>query len=569
MDDSTLPYRAGFGRRSITVYEPGSCLFGWGDTEAVCEGVLAPLFARAIVVEDRASRRRIAYVCCDLGIMSESVRHHVVERIERMPLGLTEHDVMLTATHTHSGPSGFSTYLFYAASGPGFSSRVHDAIVDGIVSAIDDAVRALVPARLAVHAGFVPLDEAIAWNRSVEAYNRNTDVEPLPWARRDEAVDRVMTVLAAETVEGRPLGLVSWFASHGTCLHHQNRRLHPDHKGAAAQRLDAEAAAAGNPDFVSIFAQGAAGDVTPNHRWDAARALMVGRYERDEDSMAYVARIEARRAQSIAATAHALGVVLEGGVDGAIVFTDFFGAAVDAAYADGREGLRTAPPRLGFAFACGTLEGPGPLAPIASIGPALRTIQRAYAARARASDDAAWHAGKFPFLELGHGGKNKLVGLLEARSRIVGRVPDRFLRYIHDAIVSTDAGLSSWTPRSLPSQVLRIGSFVLGGLPNEPTVVAGRRVARVLERELGGDVTHVVVQGYANAYAGYVTTPEEYAAQRYEGGSNLHGVWSLPAFCTVFARIARSMRVGARPYTVGDKAIVRTPLRAVPAFAAM
>ncbi|MEU6940439.1 neutral/alkaline non-lysosomal ceramidase N-terminal domain-containing protein, partial [Streptomyces rubiginosohelvolus] len=32
-----------------------------------------------------------------------------------------------------------------------------------------------------------------------------------------------------------------------------------------------------------------------------------------------------------------------------------------------------------------------------------------------------------------------------------------------------------------------------------------------------------LLQGYANAYSQYVTTPEEYDTQNYEGGSTLYG----------------------------------------------
>lgn len=564
--DENLEYRAGFGRASITVYEPGSCVFGWGDTTAICEGVLEPLHARAMVVEHPKTKRRIAYVCCDLGIMTESVRHHAVEKLVRADVGLSEHDVMLTATHTHSGPSGYSTYLFYAASAPGFSAYVHDAIVEGIFAAVMDALRALTPAYLVVHEGEVPLSEPIAWNRSVVAYNLNTDVEPLPWSRRDEAVDRKMLVLRADAPDGRPLGLVSWFASHGTCLHHQNRKLHPDHKGLAASMLEAKQRAGGNESYVAIFAQGAAGDITPNHRWDPQRKLMVGSYERDEDSVAYVARLESRRAETIAEQALVHGKRLRGAVDGAIWFTDFFDAEIDARFAGGREGVRTAPPRLGFGFACGTLEGPGPLAPVEFLAPYLLRIQRAYVAKARPESDAKHHGEKFLFLELGYGGKNRLLGLLPSESKVLGLVPDRFVGYFHKAIKQSASGESSWAPRSLPSQILRVGSFVIAGLPNEPTVVAGRRVASALAQGFGREVSHIAVQGYANAYAGYVTTPEEYTAQRYEGASNLYGAWSLAAFCTVFARMASRMQKAERPYDIGEKSVITTRALAVPAY---
>ena len=138
---TTSRYRAGFARVPITTFVDGMCLFGWGHPKNVARGVKEPLFARAVVLEDRHTSRRSAYVCCDLGMISESVRTYVVERVTRGPLALSEADVMLTATHTHSGPSGFSTYLFFASTGPGFSRHVHDTIVDGIVVTAQSLVR--------------------------------------------------------------------------------------------------------------------------------------------------------------------------------------------------------------------------------------------------------------------------------------------------------------------------------------------------------------------------------------------------------------------------------------------
>jgi len=61
----------------------------------------------------------------------------------------------------------------------------------------------------------------------------------------------------------------------------------------------------------------------------------------------------------------------------------------------------------------------------------------------------------------------------------------------------------------------------------------------------------VLVQGYANDYAGYVTTPEEYDAQRYEGGHTMFGRWELAAYVQEVTRLAIAMRDGEsdRPTT--------------------
>ena len=92
--------------------------------------------------------------------------------------------------------------------------------------------------------------------------------------------------------------------------------------------------------------------------------------------------------------------------------------------------------------------------------------------------------------------------------------------------------------------VARIGQLVLLALPAEVTTMAGRRLRDTVMRELGDWAEHIVLVGYANGYAGYITTPEEYGLQQYEGGHTLHGRWTLA-------------RVSADRQSIGTSAGVR------------
>ncbi len=98
----------------------------------------------------------------------------------------------------------------------------------------------------------------------------------------------------------------------------------------------------------------------------------------------------------------------------------------------------------------------------------------------------------------------------------------------------------------LPVQLLRIGPLYLVGIPAEVTIVAGLRLRRTVAEIVGADLADVLVAGYSNTYAHYVTTPEEYDAQEYEGGSTLFGRWELPALCQSVAGLAEAMRDGRR-----------------------
>lgn len=546
------PFRAGFGTGSLTVFEPGLCMFGWGHPRNVSQGVAMPLLARALVLEEIATGRRIAYVCCDLGLISEWVRQGVVQRLCTAELGLTEHDLMLTATHTHSGPGGSSNYVFYALGTPGVSQAVRDGLVAGICAAVRGALAGLRPARAWTHAGWIPASEPVAFNRSIQAYNRNADTSPLPWERRDEAVERTMTVLRIDDEHDVPLGLVSWFPVHGTSVHSDNRLLHGDNKGHAALLCERWGRERGWPGFTALFAQESAGDVTPNYRWHRGRHLLLGRYHDDDESARWNGEIQARHARALWGRSRVEGQALRGPLLSALRYRDFFALHADEPFAAGRP-ARTAPPRLGAGFSVGTLEGQGPFFALRGLLPWLVRLTEAAARRAPPDSWQVPHGGKPPFWDLGAGHNNRVFGVLPLVNPVLHLLADRFVDYYRRAVEWPFASQRSWVPRYLPLQQLRIGSLLVAGLPIEPTTVAGRRLRRTLHAAWAGEgIEQVVINGYANAYCSYLTTPEEYAVQRYEGASTLYGQWSLPVYCSELARLTAAMRAGQAQQTLGQ-----------------
>jgi neutral ceramidase len=103
-------------------------------------------------------------------------------------------------------------------------------------------------------------------NRSPEAYDKNPLEERQQY---DENVDSEMVLLRIDDVDGKPLGMLNWFAVHPTSLGNDQRLISGDNKGLAAyeferskmgvvHRNDVECA------FVGAFAQSTCGDVSPN-----------------------------------------------------------------------------------------------------------------------------------------------------------------------------------------------------------------------------------------------------------------------------------------------------------------
>ena len=86
----------------------------------------------------------------------------------------TQDNVLISGTHTHSGPAGYFQYFLYQVTSLGFVQQTFDAIVDGIVQSIRLAHQNLQPGRLLINSGDL-LDASI--NRSPTSYLQNPPEE--------------------------------------------------------------------------------------------------------------------------------------------------------------------------------------------------------------------------------------------------------------------------------------------------------------------------------------------------------------------------------------------------------
>ena len=494
-----------------------------------------------------ADGEAVVYGCAELAFIDVYLREKVIERVARScaTLKLGDHNVMLSATHTHSGPAGASPYLLYNISNPGFSQPLFDHLVDGLAGAIEDAAAALTPAHLRLTAVAIPDAEPVAFNRSLEAYNRNPDVVLRRPHETHLAVDRTMTLLLATSPKGRPLGSLNWFGLHNTSVHFDQGLLHHDNKGAAAALHEAEMRAQ-NPAFVSIFAQASCGDVSPNYRYDSRRGLVIGRFDDDYESAAFAGGVQHRAAAEGWAKPDEATESLRGGCGGATVWGDLGNTAVAERFAEGHTGARTRAPRNGLTMLQGTEEGPGPLLAFAPLPRLLNTaagLRHGLRRRlGRISDAPSERFGaQFPFMELSPSGQApaKVFGLFSMATRLLPPQLDPTVKRAKQLRERGALMEANWVPRRLPVQVVRIGSLAIVGVPLEPSTVAGRRMQRALLEQLRSDgITTVICNGHANGYAGYMVTPQEYVVQAYEGASTCFGRWTLGAVQTLAATAA-------------------------------
>lgn len=558
----------GAAKVDITAYEVGQVMFGWGHPSNTVEGVAEPLHARSFVIKDPRSGTKLALCVADLGYITQAVRQGVMDELGSA--GWDEANVMLTATHTHSGPGGLSQYLFYCIGTAGYSELVLRRVVSGIVESIVKAEGSCEPGRLSRARGAFPLDTPVAFNRSIASYNSNPEVSTkVRGAFPPEAVDREMNLLCFQDAKGRPLGSLSFFGVHNTNVHRDNRLIHSDNKGIAAEQLETQAERAWDaPGFVAAFAQAPCGDVTPNFRFQRDRGLNIGPVDDDFESARLNGGFQSELARALYENSAGRSP-LEPRLDAALMHADLANVEVASRFADGLPGQRTCPAAIGFRMLFGTKEGPGlPLAltpPLHGLAYLKRSWQRFRSGlgggRELPSLDRSLPQGnKLPFLDTGNGAQARLFGLLDVNRKIpFGAQLHPFTAYVSRALAEGGFDENPWTPNILPLQLFIIGDLAIAAVPGEPTTMTGRRLAATLRARLAArGVSEVIIIGYANAYAGYVTTPTEYDRQVYEGASTHFGRWTLGAYQTLFDRLARRLLLPAalRPEDPGP-----TPLR--------
>jgi neutral ceramidase len=508
----------GCGSHDITGPAAERGMMGYASPFQKTGGVHMRLQSRAFVIESEASNERLAFVSADLCMISEAIKREVVARLRRTEGDrFTTGNVMISATHTHACPGGYSHHTLYNLSTLGFDHQNFEAIAGGITQSILRAIANWRPGCVKIAAGEL---SDITKNRSLPAYERNPEAERGLFS---SPTDDSMTVLRFEGEDGRELGTINWFAVHGTSLDNRNRLISGDNKGYASYLFERLKTRQDAPAFVAAFAQSNEGDVSPN--------VYGGPDGRGPDQFISTERSGSRQFESALA-------LYEKAVEEPPpvmlrvrhAFVDMSRVEIGPERSGSIEGARTTPAQIGASMLAGTEDGRGVGWEGLSRNAVLEWLQRLatllpliVAVRPwRLEALAAWMRLLFP----------RQIVLRDAKIKVI----------------PTGRFRPPWTPGVLPFQLAQIGSLAVAAVPFELTTMAGRRLKRDLSDSLAAaGVTHVAIAGLANAYAGYVTTREEYAAQHYEGASTHFGPWTLAAVQQTFDALSRALLSGEEP----------------------
>lgn len=498
----------GRGIADITGEAADCGMLGYGKSDQRTAGIHQRLRSRAFVFRDDSQDgdARLLLIVAELPLPMQNVNEEVLRRLADL-YGDTysEQNTLITATHTHAGPGGYCGYLLYNLTTSGFRPATFAAIVDGIVESVEHAHADVAPAEVSLSHGEL---YGASINRSPSAFDRNPPADKAFFPKR---VDPHTTLVRIDRGEAT-VGVIHFFATHGTSMTNRNHLISGDNKGFAAYHWERTVGGAdylaGQPDFIAAFAQTNPGDMSPNVDGPLSPEAPPDR-EFDNTRRTGLCQFEDAFTQLSGATP------IGAGIDARFTYVDLGSVLVRGEYTPDGEERRTGRPMFGAGAMAGTDEGPGFHGFRQGRNPFWDRLSRAMYRLARPT--AAAQAPK---------------GIV-----MPARLPNRIHPFVQEIV---------------PVQLVRIGRLYLIGIPGEPTIVAGLRLRRMVASIVGADLADVLCVGYTNAYIHYVTTPEEYLEQRYEGGSTLFGRWELCALMQTVAELAEAMRDG-RPVTLGRR----------------
>ncbi|KAH7157620.1 Neutral/alkaline nonlysosomal ceramidase [Dactylonectria estremocensis] len=513
----------GVGKADITGPVVEINFAGYADLDQTGTGLRQRIYSRAFIVADVENPEdRFVYLVLDTSSGDTAMRYGILDALAA--LGgeysvYTQHNIAVTGTHSHAGPGGWFNYLLPQITSLGFSKEVYQAIVDGAVLSIKRAHESLEEGYLDVSTAEVA-DAAI--NRSPWSYQHNPAAER---AKYSAEVDTTLTLLKFQRAsDSKNIGVLTWLPVHGTSLLGNNTHVAGDNKGVAAwmfeRAMESDDSAADG--FVAGFSQSNVGDTTPNtlgafcddgsgdecsfENSTCADGLSQSCHGRGPEfrklDLGVSSCYEIGRRQYVGAKA-AYNSASTPVVGSSVKSFHFYHnmSFWEFKLPDGSTG-KTCPAALGYSFAAGTSDWPGffDFTQGDSDEPDANPVWSAVSGLLRTPTAAQ---------KTCQGSKPILLD--------VGEITKPY----------------AWTPNIVDIQVLRAGQLLLIISPSEATTMSGRRWRNAVAQEAStflDDDPIVVLGGPANTYAHYVTTPEEYAVQRYEGASTLYGPHELAAY---------------------------------------
>jgi len=248
---ATLPrVRAGAGKRLITP-PVGGPLVGIPERDLAngSSAVHDQLYARALVLDNGLVT--FALVSVDLFAVSHALTAEIARRVNART-GIPEDNVILVASHTHSGPSISKTIVGGEPDGDWLALFISET-----ANVVKDAFESMRPARIGVNVGQCP----IVMNRRFGLPDNKTRVDsqespPRP-VTAEESTDSDLGVVRVSDLGGKTIAVVANYACRPSTVGKDGAFLiSADFPGVFASLIESA-----YPGAVALFTNGAAADI--------------------------------------------------------------------------------------------------------------------------------------------------------------------------------------------------------------------------------------------------------------------------------------------------------------------
>jgi hypothetical protein len=518
--------RAGAGQADITPPQTGYYLGGWTRADREAQGQSTRLYANTLVLA-RGSRK-VALVAAELFAIPAGMQEDIARRVAA--LGFDRTTVLLQASHTHSGPGGYFPNPTYNTAAPSLATatdpfsfvrllnpppadvQLYTWLVDRISASIERANADLAPAEAAWgHATLV----GVTQNRSIEAHLADHGIH-VPTGQGsasmdpkgpDDTIDPNVDVLRVDKLEHGRRVPIGAWSNFAD----HGTVVHSEFRAYSG---DHHAAA------WRVFAK-----LVRRHGHVPASQTIVNVYpnSNEGDQTAGIAHVGPAAADWVG-TQEALAMLRAWRAAGKRLSRT---PALDLRWTrtcfcgrDTATGKVDTQGREGIGFLTGSEEGRGPLYDV---------------------DHVSFEGKTSPYDDPVQGDKIFIPG-------------------------------AGNPPPAVPLGVVQIGDHVLGAVPGEATKEEGKRIKDALVAAMRpAGVRDAVIAGLAGDYVQYITTPEEYGEQSYEGASTLYGKNEGTFFVEQLASLGKDLADGRSapdPYPLDVTYGVKADGAAYPAGAA-
>ncbi len=266
--------RVGVGRANITPKGP-IWLSGYATRSRPSDGAIQDLWAKALVIEDSGGGS-VALVTTDLVGLPHELSEEVARRL-KTKYGLDRSQIVLNASHTHSGPvvwPNLGAMYFFGAEEKQHVLEYRKRLVDDILRAVDMAMADRAAAQVLVghgSAGFAINRRQPAGSTARNGGTVRIGVNP------NGPVDHDVPVVKIALPDGRLRAVLFAYACHNTTLGGDNYRISGDYAGFATAELEKTL-----PGTTAMFAILCAGDQNPQPRGTVELAEQHGKTLADE-----------------------------------------------------------------------------------------------------------------------------------------------------------------------------------------------------------------------------------------------------------------------------------------------